>query len=54
MMTLEIYMQSKKLSKIRGYLPKHFSFNVDAGLKLKRRRLYQCRDGIYGGCSIAL
>jgi hypothetical protein len=25
-----------------------------AVVKLVRRRLYQCRDGIYGGCSIAL
>jgi hypothetical protein len=24
-----------------------------AVVKLVKRRLYQCRDGIYGGCSIA-
>ena len=29
--TIRALMSNQQLSKIRGYLPKHFSFNVDAG-----------------------
>mgnify|MGYP001954203010 FL=1 len=29
--TIRALMASQQLSKIRGYMPKHFSFNVDAG-----------------------
>jgi excinuclease ABC subunit A len=38
----------EKLSKIRGYLPNTFlSTWMLAVVKLVRRRLYQCRDGIW-------
>jgi hypothetical protein len=48
-------LYAKEKLKKKGICPNTFlSTWMLAVVKLVRRRLYQCRDGVYGGCSIAL